>query len=63
MAQDNTALVFPQDVVIDNDARKLYVLSNNLQKFQGGSFNSSEVNFFITSFDLETLTFLCKESS
>ncbi|XP_018406226.1 PREDICTED: protein yellow-like [Cyphomyrmex costatus] len=60
VAQDNTTLVFPQDIAIDNESRKLYVLSNNLQKFMQGSFDPLTTNFFITSIDLETLTFLCR---
>ncbi|KYM75455.1 Protein yellow [Atta colombica] len=60
VAQDNTTLVFPQDIAIDNESRKLYVLSNNLQKFMQDSFDPLMTNFFITSTDLETLTMLCK---
>jgi len=52
-------MVFPQDIIIDDMSRKLYVLSDNLQKFQFGNYDPSETNFFITSADLETLTFLC----
>jgi hypothetical protein len=63
VAQDNTTLVFPQDVVIDNESRKLYVLSNNLQKFMYGSFDPLATNFYITSADLETLTCMCKDNN
>ncbi|XP_012524490.1 protein yellow [Monomorium pharaonis] len=63
VAQDNTTLVFPQDITIDNVSRKLYVLSNNLQKFMQHSFDPSTTNFFITSTDLETLTSLCKANA
>lgn len=60
MTQDNTTLVFPQDITIDNKSRKLYVLSNNFQKFMHDDFDPLMTNFFITSADLETLTPLCK---
>lgn len=63
MAQDNTTLVFPQDIAIDNNSRQLYVLSNNLQKLLFGSFDPSTTNFFITSADLGTLTTLCKNNT
>jgi len=63
VAQDNTTLVFPQDITIDNESRKLYVLSNNLQKFIHDSFDPLATNFFITSADLETLTSLCKNNA
>ncbi|KAL0112547.1 hypothetical protein PUN28_012099 [Cardiocondyla obscurior] len=62
VAQDNTTLVFPQDFAIDNESRKLYVISNNLQKFMGGSFDPKQTNFFITSADLETLTSICRDA-
>ncbi|XP_011708337.1 PREDICTED: protein yellow-like [Wasmannia auropunctata] len=62
VAQDNTTLVFPQDIVIDNESRKLYVLSNNIPKFMNGNFDPLVTNFFITSADLETLTSLCKQT-
>jgi len=60
VAQDNTTLVFPQDVIIDNESRKLYVLSNNLQIFMQEDFDPLTTNFFITSLDLDTLTSMCK---
>jgi len=60
VAQDNTTLVFPQDLTIDNESGKLYVLSNNLPKFMYDSFDPLATNFFITSIDLEILTSLCK---
>jgi len=52
-------MVFPQDIIIDNESRRLYVLSDNLQTFQSGNFDPSETNFFITRANLTTLTFLC----
>ncbi|XP_029678926.1 protein yellow-like [Formica exsecta] len=63
VAQDNTTLVFPQDIAIDDTSRKLYVLSNNLQKFLFDSFDPLMTNFFITSADLGTLTSLCKNNT
>lgn len=63
VAQDNTTLVFPQDVTIDNNSRQLYVLSNNLQKLLYDSFDPLTTNFFITSADLGTLTTLCKNNA
>ncbi|EFN73253.1 Protein yellow [Camponotus floridanus] len=63
VAQDNTTLVFPQDIAIDNNYRQLYVLSNNLQKFLHGSFDPLTTNFFITSADLGKLTTLCKNNT
>lgn len=61
MAQDNTTLVFPQDIAIHNESRKLYVLSNNLQRFMYDNFDPSVTNFFITWSDLDELTSMCKK--
>lgn len=63
IAQNNKTLIFPQDIVIDDQSRKLYVLANNLPKFQRGSFDPSETNFFITSGDLDELAMLCKDNA
>ena len=63
VAQDNTTLVFPQDIAIDNNSRQLYVLSNNLQRFLNDDFDPLATNFFITSTDLGTLTSLCKNNA
>lgn len=60
MAQDNQTLVFPQDLALDNTSRKLYILSNNLPRFIHDRYNSSESNFFITSANLDKLTFMCE---
>ncbi|XP_011869929.1 PREDICTED: protein yellow-like [Vollenhovia emeryi] len=60
VAQDNRTLVFPQDIVIDDKSRKLYVLSNNIQIFMNGNFDPTTTNFFITSADLKALTFECE---
>ncbi|EFN87184.1 protein yellow [Harpegnathos saltator] len=63
VARNNKTLVFPQDVVLDDMSRRLYVLSNNLPKFIHDSYNPSETNFYITSADLDRLTSMCESGS
>ncbi|EZA59456.1 hypothetical protein X777_00299 [Ooceraea biroi] len=62
LIERNTTIIFPQDIAIDNKYRKLYVLSENLPRFQHDyeCYDPSRINFVITSANLDTLTFLCK---
>lgn len=60
VAQDNTTLVFPQDLSIDVQSQMLYVMSNNLQKLLHSSFDIQEYNFYVTAAKLKSLEPLCK---
>lgn len=60
-AQDNTTLVFPNDLSIDPSSNMLYVLSDNLPQFLFSDFDSEKRNFFLTAANLDSLTSLCKK--
>ncbi|XP_076643326.1 yellow-f [Halictus rubicundus] len=61
VAQDNTTLVFPNDISIDEAQNKLYVLSDNLPQLMFSHFDAKERNFFLTAAPLDKLTALCKK--
>lgn len=60
IAQDNTSLVFPNDLSIDESCNMLYVLSNNLPQLLFARFDGNQPNFFLTGAKLDHLTSLCK---
>ncbi|XP_017877314.1 protein yellow-like [Ceratina calcarata] len=60
-AQDNTTLVFPNDLSIDPTTNKLYVLSDNLPQFIFSNYDKEQCNFFITTANLDSLTSICKK--
>ncbi|KZC03773.1 Protein yellow [Dufourea novaeangliae] len=62
-ADDNTTLVFPNDLSIDKVQKKLYVLSDNLPQFLFSRYDLKKRNFFVTSADLKKLTPLCKKQN
>ncbi|XP_043257888.1 protein yellow-like [Colletes gigas] len=62
-AQDNTTLVFPNDLSIDESNNMLYVLSDNLPQLLFSNFDNKEHNFFLTAASLEKLTALCKKQN
>nr|XP_033324997.1 protein yellow-like [Megalopta genalis] len=61
VAQDNTTLVFPNDLSIDCMENKLYVLSDNLPQLVFSQFDTRECNFFLTVAPLDKLTESCKK--
>lgn len=63
VAQDNTTLVFPNDLSIDWEENKLYVLSDNLPQLVFSKYDSRQCNFFITVAPLDKLTALCKKAN
>ncbi|XP_003701307.1 yellow-f [Megachile rotundata] len=60
-AQDNTTLVFPNDMSIDPSSNTLYVLSDNLPQFLFSDYDSKKRNFFLTMANLDSLTSVCKK--
>ncbi|XP_054014757.1 protein yellow-like [Hylaeus anthracinus] len=63
VAQDNTTMVFPNDLSIDASNNMLYVLSDNLPKFLLSRFDAETRNFFLTAASLDKLTPLCKKQN
>ena len=63
VAQDNTTMVFPNDLSIDQSTNKLYVLSDNLPQFLFSRYNLKQRNFFLTAANLDSLTPLCKKNA
>nr|XP_034190763.1 protein yellow-like [Osmia lignaria] len=63
VAQDNTTLVFPQDISIDPLFNMLYVLSDNLPQLMFSNYDPKTRNFFLTAADLDSLTPACKKQN
>ncbi|KAK2576996.1 hypothetical protein KPH14_011958 [Odynerus spinipes] len=61
--QDNETMVYPNDLTIDYTSRKLYVLADNLPKFEHSNLNKIKGNYFITVASLDSLTKLCKSQA
>ncbi|XP_033301482.1 protein yellow-like isoform X2 [Bombus bifarius] len=59
--QDNTTMIFPNDLSIDRPNNMLYVLSDNLPQFMFSTFDTKKRNFFITAVNLDSLTQMCKK--
>ncbi|XP_047352408.1 protein yellow-like [Vespa velutina] len=57
--QNNETMIYPNDLAIDYDSRKLYVLSNNLPKFEHSDLSKKENNYFITVASLDSLAKHC----
>lgn len=53
-------MVYPNDVAIDYESRKLYVFSDNLPKFEHSNLSEKESNYFITVASLDSLAKHCK---
>ncbi|XP_015172107.1 PREDICTED: protein yellow-like [Polistes dominula] len=60
IGQDNETMAYPNDLAIDNDSRKLYVLSDNLPKFEHSNLSKKESNYFITVASLDLISKYCK---
>ncbi|KOC64207.1 Protein yellow [Habropoda laboriosa] len=60
VAEDNTTLVFPNDLSIDRSTNMLYVLSDNLPQFLFSQYDMKKRNFFLTATSLESLSKICK---
>ncbi|CAD1469723.1 unnamed protein product, partial [Heterotrigona itama] len=60
-AQDNTTMVFPNDLSIDRATNTLYVLSDNLPQHIFSHLDSKKRNFFVTAVNLDSLTQACKK--
>ncbi|KAI4500680.1 hypothetical protein M0802_004272 [Mischocyttarus mexicanus] len=48
IGQDNETMVYPNDLAIDSDSRKLYVLSDNLPKFEHSDLNKRNMSLIGT---------------
>ncbi|XP_012287935.1 protein yellow [Orussus abietinus] len=58
--KEDVKLLFPNDLTIDRDTRKLYVLADNLPTYLHSLLDVTKENFFITAANLDILTELCK---
>ncbi|XP_076235248.1 yellow-f [Calliopsis andreniformis] len=63
VAQDNTTMVFPNDLSIDPSCNTLYLLSDNLPQFLFSHYDLKKRNFFLTMANLDSLTPLCKKKA
>lgn len=61
VAENNTTMVFCNDLSIDRSTNTMYVLSDNFQQLLFSKYDAKKRNFFITMFDLDFLTNACKK--
>ncbi|KAK1127848.1 hypothetical protein K0M31_003339 [Melipona bicolor] len=60
-AQDNTTMIFPNDLSIDRATNTLYVLSDNLPQHIFSQMDAKKRNYFVTAVNLDSLTQTCKK--